>query len=70
MNQQKLTVELGYMCPQELFGQQAVTLTKKLKLKILLIRYIHHFKSDLINNNDHMRISGTEPSIVILSQIK
>ena len=27
-----------------------------------------HFKSDLINNMDHMRISGTEPSSVILSQ--
>ena len=31
---------------------------------------IHHFKSDLINNMDHMRISGTEPSSVILSQTK
>ena len=31
-------------------------------------RCIHHFKSDLINNMDHMRISGTEPSSVILSQ--
>ena len=30
--------------------------------------YIHHFKSDLSNNMDHMRISGTEPSSVILSQ--
>ena len=29
---------------------------------------IHHFKSDLINNMDHMRISGTEPSSVVLSQ--
>ena len=28
------------------------------------------FKSDLINNMDHMRISGTEPSSVILSQTK
>ena len=28
------------------------------------------FKSDLINNMDHMRISGTKPSSVILSQIK
>ena len=28
------------------------------------------FKSDLINNMDHMRISGTEPLSVILSQIK
>ena len=27
--------------------------------KILLLRCIHHFKSDLINNMDHMRISGT-----------
>ena len=26
------------------------------------------FKSDLINNMDHMRISGTESSSVILSQ--
>ena len=35
---------------------------------ILLLRCMHHFKSDLINNMDHMRISGTEPSLVILSQ--
>ena len=28
------------------------------------------FKSDLINNMDHMRISGTETSSVILSQRK
>ena len=28
------------------------------------------FKTDLINNMDQMRISGTEPSSVILSQIK
>ena len=31
---------------------------------------MHHFKSDLINNMDHMRISGSEPSLVILSQAK
>ena len=36
--------------------------------KRLLLRCIHHFKSDLIYNMDHMRISGTEPSSVILSQ--
>ena len=36
--------------------------------KRLLLRCIHHFKSDLINNMDQMRISGTEPSSVILSQ--
>ena len=29
--------------------------------KRLLQRCIHHFKSDLITNMDHMRISGTEP---------
>ena len=29
-----------------------------------------HFKSDLIKNMDHMRISGNEPSSVILSQTK
>ena len=37
-------------------------------LKRLLLRCIHHFQSDFINNMDHMRISGTEPSSVILSQ--
>ena len=40
-----------------------VTLTKKLKLKKrLLLRCIHHFKSDLIKGMDHMHISVTEPS--------
>ena len=38
--------------------------------KRLLPSCIHHFKSDLINNMDHMRISGTEPSSVIRSQTK
>ena len=38
--------------------------------KRLLLKCIHHFKSDLINNVDHMRISGTLPSSVILSQKK
>ena len=38
--------------------------------KRLLLRWIHHFKSDWINNMDHMRISGTEPSSVILNQTK
>ena len=28
----------------------------------------NHFKSDVINNMDNMRISGTEPSSVILSE--
>ena len=45
----------------------SVTLTLEYK-KRLLLRCIHHFKSDLITNMDHMRISGTEPSSVILSQ--
>ena len=60
-----------YMCPRGLLGPPAVTLTKKLKYaKRLLLRGIHHFISDLINIMDHMRISGTEPSSVILSQTK
>ena len=29
-----------------------------------------HFKLDLINNMDHMRISGTEPPLDILCQTK
>ena len=39
-------------------------------MKRLHLRCIHHFISDLISNKDHMRISGTEPSSVILSQTK
>ena len=35
-----------------------------------LLRCIHTFKSDLINNMDHMLNSDTEPSSVILSQRK
>ena len=42
----------------------------EIQKKRLLLRCEHHFKSDLINNMDHMRISGTEPSSVILSQTK
>ena len=34
----------------------------------ILLRWIHNFKSDLINIIDHMRISGNEPSSVILRQ--
>ena len=38
--------------------------------KRLILRCIHHFKSHLINDMNHRRISGTEPSSVILSQRK
>ena len=70
-NQPKSTGELGYMCPREISGPPAVTIIKKLKYKKrLLVRCIHHFKSDLINYMDHMRISGTEPWSVIPSQTK
>ena len=59
------------MCPRRLLCPPAVTLTKKLKYeKRLLLRCMHHFKSDLINNMDHMRISGTETLSVILIQTK
>ena len=36
--------------------------------KRLLLGCIHHFKSDPINNMDHLRSWGTEPLSVILSQ--
>ena len=54
-----------------LTGPPAVTLTKQLKYKMrLLLRCIHHFKTDFLNNMDYMRISGTKPPSVILSQAK
>ena len=36
----------------------------------IILQCIHHFKSDLINSMDHMRISSTGPSSVILSKTK
>ena len=39
-------------------------------IKRLLLRCIHHFKSDIMNNRDHMCISGIEPSSVILRENK
>ena len=67
----KSTVEHGYMCPHGLTGLPAVTLTKQLKYKKrLILKCIHHFNSDLIHDMDHRRISGNEPSSVILSQTK
>ena len=41
-----------------MFKQNRVGYKKKTSTKMC----IHHFKSDLINNIDHMRISGNEPS--------
>ena len=53
-----------------------------LSLSITVHLFIYHIKRDfysdvyiilsrdLINNMDHMRISGTQPSSVILSQTK
>ena len=52
--------------PQQIFKRHYSYKYKKR----LPLRCIRHFKSDLINNMDHMRISGTEPSSVILSQTK
>ena len=70
-NQPKSTVELGYMYPRGLSSPPAVKLTKKLKYKKrLLLKYLRRFKLYLINIMDHMRISGTGPSSVILSQTK
>ena len=57
-------VNTSYIC------SSTFSLFLYLKYKKRLLSYIHHFKSDLIYNMDHMRISGTEPLSVILSQIK
>ena len=43
-------------------------ITEGLYKKRLLLRCKHRFKSDLMNNINHMRISGTEPSSAILTQ--
>ena len=50
------------------FLSATFTLTVKGYKKRRLLRCIHNFKSDLFNNMDHMWMSGTEPSSVILSQ--
>ena len=69
-NQPKSIVELVCMCPKGLNCPPAVTLTKLLKYKKrLLLRCRHHLSPDFINNIDHVRISGTEPSTVILSLV-
>ena len=49
-----------------LHGSPAVTLTKYLQYKRLILSYFHHFKSDFINDLDHMRFSGTEPTKVCM----
>ena len=41
-----------------------------IKRDLELLRCIHHLKSDLIDSMDHMCVSGTEPSSVVLSQTK
>ena len=43
-------------------------LTCKYRKSVLLI-CTHNVESDLINNMDHMRISASEPSSVILGKI-
>ena len=47
---------------------QKMKIDAKFKKKKLLLRCMHHFESDLINNKDHMRISDTVPSSMILIQ--
>ena len=63
-------------CLHELLGQTSCVILIIVIFHLILIkkrllpRCINRFKSDLINNMDHMRISGNEPSSVILSQTK
>ena len=37
--------------------------------KRLLLRCIYYFESDLINKMDHMRISSTEPSVILSQKV-
>ena len=46
----------------------AATFILLIYIEKLRLRCTHNFKSDLINNMDHMRISGNELSSVILRQ--
>ena len=61
---------LNIMAPSFKFCSISLRTSIGIHRKRLLLRCIHHFKSDLIYSMDHMRISGTEPSSVILSQTK
>ena len=56
--QDSFIVLTGLMFPRRA-GQSALLQEYKMRL---LLRCIQHFKTDLINNVDHMRISSTEPS--------
>ena len=63
------TENIGY--PFNIFPVIGTWGTKYLKYqKRILLRRMHHFLSDLINNMDYMHISGTKPSSVILSKTK
>ena len=61
-----LHVPSGTPCSTSSDTHQVVEIQKKR----LLLRCIHHFQSDFINNMNHMLILGTEPSSVFLSQTK
>ena len=63
------SVRVPLMKPHRRFGLWSSSMTMLFTYSLyykkrLLLRCIHHFKSDIINNMDHMRISGTEPSSV------
>ena len=53
---QSLSINIIYI---NIIVYQKYTETSIKYEKRLLLRCIHHFKSDLINNMDHMQISGT-----------
>ena len=52
------------------FRKRRAVYSKKYKKTSTYMYRSTPFKSDLINNMDHMSISGTEPSSVILMQNK
>ena len=69
-------VPVGFVTPPPYFeaeyclfcGRRRVAVARYRMICLVLLRCIHHFESDVINNMDHMRISGNEPLSVILSQ--
>ena len=60
-------MSFNYLCNPDTLNNGRRLLLTEFK-KRLLLRCIYHFELDLINNMDHMRISDTEPSSVILGR--
>ena len=58
-----------YIINEFLILENSMNLIRISFFNIRIQRCMHYSESDLINNTDHMSISGTEPSPVILLPI-